>query len=78
MRTKNEKFGRAARLFIGGVGASMLLLFALGVYVTWTINAKYFSDYGWPSVSWTGGLWLIVAFYLLFVACVGNWRLPRR
>ena len=77
MREKNARLGRFARLFIGGVGVTMLLLFALGTYVTWTIKGKYFRDYSWPSVGWGGVIWLTVAFYLMFAAFIGNWRLRR-
>jgi uncharacterized iron-regulated membrane protein len=44
MREKKAKLGRTVRLLIGGVGVTMLLLFAFGTYVTWTINGKYFRD----------------------------------
>ena len=78
MDTKYHKIGYVARLLIGGFGAVLLVLFAFSAYTSWTVNAKYFHDYGWPRIGWGDMLWLMAASYFLLVGCIGKWRLVHR
>jgi hypothetical protein len=76
--TKDQKLGYVVRLLIGGLGAALLILFALSLYAVWAINGKYFHDFGLPRIGWGDALWLIGASYFLLVGCIGKWRLGRR